>query len=80
MNQDDLPMTDDAAIIAASGNLILLSTECGTRIEMTRQNHTQLERELAGQLDDPLQALMEEVALEYIQMGKAPAEQDLLTA
>lgn len=79
MNHDYLPIPDPTSD-AASGNLILLSTQGGARIEMTKQNHRQLERELAGLLDDPLQALMEEVVLEYLQMGKTPSGRDVLPA
>lgn len=77
MNHDILAEPQDAT---TGDNLITIGSEDGARIEMTRTNHRQLEREMARMLDNPLDALMERVVLEYLQMAAGRENTDIEAA
>ena len=67
MNHDILAETSDER---AGDGIITIASEHGVRIEMTRTNHLQLEREMAAMFDDPLDTLMEQLAREYEVMAQ----------
>lgn len=71
-NQDRLT-TEAATVLLLGDNLIHLASGPGQEVEMTRDNQLLLEREMAGTLDNPLEALMAQVVIEYREMVAAPA-------
>jgi hypothetical protein len=65
MTHDFLTETRDAT---HGDNLITLGSHDGPKIEMTRTNHLQLQREMARMIDNCFDTLMEQVAVEFREM------------
>ncbi len=80
MNHEFLAASAQAAEADTDNNIITLGSGCADRVEMTRANHTQLQREMARTFDDPFAALMEQVAVELTEMTKTPARRNLQPA
>lgn len=65
----DHDLLADAPDASAGENIITIASENGIRIEMTRKNHIQLEREMARTLGDPLSDLMEQITRECLALA-----------